>query len=319
MRELVGLAALITGLCAFTCISLAQETPREPAPDQELSARIEQLLKRLGDDDFQKREVAQKELIEIGKPALEAMERTAASADDAEVKTRAKAIVQEIRKSIFTLMGKNEQGLEEYRHETSGMIFVKVPGGTFKMGSESGSDDAKPVHDVKVGAFLISKYEVTQAVWVAIMGNNPSTYRGDERPVEKVAWDDCQQFCKKTGLRLPTEAEWEYACRAGSTTEYYWGDKPDGECMWYAENAAGQTHAVGKKKPNAFGLFDMSGNVWEWCQDWYADNYYAESPADNPTGPEDGKLRVGRGGCMRSVPEEGKSAGRFGHDPTGAG
>jgi sulfatase modifying factor 1 len=174
------------------------------------------------------------------------------------------------------------------------MAFILLLGGTFRMGSENGEEFQKPVHKVKVGGFLISKYEVTQAVWQKVMGNNPSEFKGDNNPVEQVSWDDCQEFCKKTGLRLPTEAEWEYACRAGTTTKYYWGNEPDEAYMWYNENSGNTTHAVGQKKANGYGLYDMSGNVWEWCQDWYG--AYAINSQENPTGPDNGEVHVLRGG-----------------------
>ncbi|MEK7450052.1 MAG: formylglycine-generating enzyme family protein [Planctomycetota bacterium] len=153
------------------------------------------------------------------------------------------------------------------------------------MGSNDGENDEKPIHEVALNSFLISKYEVTQGQWQKIMNNNPSNFKGDNNPVEQVSWDDCQEFCKrsetesasggKTGLRLPTEAEWEYAARAGTTTKYYWGDSINDDYLWDNSNLG--THPVGQKKPNGFGLYDMLGNVWEWCQDWYGAIYYQTS------------------------------------------
>ena len=158
--------------------------------------------------------------------------------------------------------------------------------------------------------FYLGKYLVTQEQWEAVMGNNPSRFKGPKNPVETVSWDDCQQFLDKlnakVGVRggkfqLPTEAQWEYACRAGSTTTYCFGDDESGlgEYAWYATNSGGRTHPVGEKKPNAWGLYDMHGNVWEWCQDWYDGSYYANSPTDDPTGPTTGSSRVFRGGSWR--------------------
>ena len=144
--------------------------------------------------------------------------------------------------------------------------------------------------------FLISKYEVTQEVWEKIRGKNPSHFKGAKNPVEQVSWEDCQEFCKKTGLRLPTEAEWEYACRAGTKTEFYWGDKEDEDYMWYHANSDTKTHPVGEKKPNGYGLHDMSGNVSDWCKDWWNENYYKNSPKENPKGPDKGQYRVLHGG-----------------------
>jgi formylglycine-generating enzyme required for sulfatase activity len=163
-------------------------------------------------------------------------------------------------------------------------------------------------------------HEVTQAQWKALMGNSPSSFQGDDLPVEQVSWEDCQKFLAKlTGkvgqgltCRLPTEAEWEYACRAGSQGEYCFGDdeRSLGEYAWYFANSEGKTHPVGQKKPNAWGLYDMHGNVWEWCADWYGD-CYSPSAATDPKGPASGMARVLRGGSWYCYPELCRSADRF--------
>lgn len=184
---------------------------------------------------------------------------------------------------------------------------VPVKGGCYKMGSNDGVRNEKPVHEVCVNDFSIGKYEVTQAQWETVMGSNPSRFKncGPECPVEYVSWNDVQGFIKKlnaqTGrqYRLPTEAEWEYAARAGAS-EYKWAGVNDEERLprfaWYEANSGEITHKAGLKKPNGLGIYDMSGNVWEWCQDWYEEGYYEESPKNNPTGPEKGEFRVLRGG-----------------------
>lgn len=195
----------------------------------------------------------------------------------------------------FTFIETNSAGYKEYRHKQTGMVFVLLPAGSFQMGSNDA--DEKPIHEVTLNSFLIAKYEVTQSQWQKIMWNNPSRFKGDNNPVEKVSWDDCREFCKKTGLRLPTEAEWEYAARAGTNTLFYWGDEEGGDYMWYSGNSEDTTHPVGEKKPNGFGLYDMSGNIWEWCSDWYGDNYYGSSPKNNPQGLASGQYRVLRGGA----------------------
>lgn len=183
--------------------------------------------------------------------------------------------------------------------------FVLIKPGSFIMGSDKSRNDEKPAHRVTITkAFYLSRFEVTQRQYEAIMGTNPSGFKGAGRPVEKISWimatDFCKRFSKKTGktYRLPTEAEWEYACRAGTTTKYYFGDfKTElAEYAWYKKNSGGKTHEVGRKKPNAWGLYDMHGNVWEWCQDWYAPGYYNNSPLTDPQGPDKGKWRVHRGG-----------------------
>lgn len=188
---------------------------------------------------------------------------------------------------------------------TANMVYVS--GGTFTMGatSEQGSeaeDDEKPVHSVTLSSFYICKYEVTQALWQAVMGSNPSKWKGDDLPVETVNWDDCQTFIRKlnalTGknFRLPTEAEWEFAARGGNNSRgyKYAGSNNIGDVAWYDDNSGSKTHVVGTKSPNELGIYDMSGNVWEWCQDWYGS--YSSASQTNPTGASSGSCRVLRGG-----------------------
>ena len=187
------------------------------------------------------------------------------------------------------------------------MMYVK--GGTFTMGatSEQGSDaynDEKPVHSVTLSSFYICKYEVTQALWNAVMGSNPSNWKGDDLPVETVSRDDCQTFIRKLNaltvenFRLPTEAEWEVAARGGNNSRGYYkyaGSNNIETVAWYQGNSGNKTHVVGTKSPNELGLYDMSGNVWEWCQDRYGS--YSGASQTNPTGASSGSNRVLRGGC----------------------
>ncbi len=182
---------------------------------------------------------------------------------------------------------------------------VLVRPGSFLMGSDEDGFDEKPARRVTITkSFYMGKFEVTQEQWRVVMGANPSHFKGDKNPVEMVGWDNCQTFLKKLNekvpghsFRLPAEAEWEYACRAGSTSIFCYGnDEGDLEdYAWYRGGSGDRTHPVGEKKPNAWGLYDMHGNVWEWCQDYYG-KYPAEEQSD-PTGPTSGGLRVLRGGA----------------------
>ena len=186
------------------------------------------------------------------------------------------------------------------------------------MGSAD-SDYEKPPHQVKVNSFAIGKYPVTQAQYEAVMGINPSHFKNNpQNPVEKVSWNYAQAFCQKlsqiTGktYRLPTEAEWEYACRAGTTTRYYFGDDANqlGDYAWYSANSQSKTHPVGQKKPNAWGLYDMIGNVWEWCEDdWHST--YENAPRDGSAWLiKDDRSQILRGGSWSFNPNYCRSAYR---------
>ena len=186
----------------------------------------------------------------------------------------------------------------EYRNSI-GMEFVLIPAGEFMMGSENGEDDEKPVHQVIISrSYYLGKFVVTQVQWETVTGNNPSHFTGSNLPVEMVSWEDCQEFIQRlnaweggTAYRLPTEAEWERACRTGTTED----DMGNLDAMaWYDKTSYGQTHPVGQKQPNAWGLYDMHGNVWEWCQDWY--DSYPSGTVTDPVGPSSGSRRVVRGG-----------------------
>ena len=206
------------------------------------------------------------------------------------------------------------------------MIYVQ--GGTFTMGatSEQGSDvesDEKPAHSVTLSSYYIGETEVTQALWQAVMGSNPSNFTGDSRlPVEQVSWEDCQTFISRlnslTGqhFRLPTEAQWEFAARGGNRSRgyKYSGSNDIGSVAWYTDNSGSKTHPVKTKSPNELGIYDMSGNVWEWCQDWYGD--YSSSSLTNPTGASSGSYRVFRGGCWYYSARFCRSSKRSGNTPS---
>lgn len=223
---------------------------------------------------------------------------------------------------------------QEIIHETTGISLIYIPAGSFTMGSpedEDGhGDDEGPCHQVTLTqGYYLGKYEVTQAQWEKLMGNNPSDFKkaGARAPVEQVSWDDCQAFCLKagSGLRLPTEAEWEYACRAGTTTPFHYGNSLDASMANFDGNFPygqakpgefrGSTVEIGRFMPNAWGLYDMHGNVWEWCQDWYSD--YENKSVKNPAGPETGAIRVLRGGGWNGQARSCRTTYRGGISPDG--
>jgi formylglycine-generating enzyme required for sulfatase activity len=238
-----------------------------------------------------------------------------------------------------------------------GMKLVLIPAGEFLMGTREGQgpsigawDNEKPQHRVRITRpFYLGVYDVTQAEYQRVTGDNPSCFSatGDGKkqvsdddkekarvpdtsrfPVEQVSWREAVEFCRKLSAIpgekaagrvycLPTESQWEYACRAGSTTDYYYGNDMfllDAYAR-YIVNAGGRTHAVGEKRANAWGLYDMHGNVMQWCQDWYGDHYYAHSPKEDPTGPTNGTQRSYRGGCFDAPPQNCRSASRFHYTP----
>lgn len=182
---------------------------------------------------------------------------------------------------------------------------VWVTGGSFIMGNDAGEADERPAYEVVVDGYAISRYPVTQRQWSVIMGNNPSEFVGcDQCPIDKVSWNDAQKFIailnELTGKKysLPTEAEWEYAAKGGKGGKMYKysGSNDIDAASWYAGNSGRRPHPVGEKEPNELGLYDMCGNVWEWCLDWYNKNYYELNESNNPIGPSSGAGRVRRGG-----------------------
>jgi len=219
------------------------------------------------------------------------------------------------RVNVCTPEGDRRQEITIYKNSL-GMALVKIPAGEFTAGSISGHHDEEPVHQVRIAtSFYMGAHEVTQAQWAAVMGKNPSEFRDEKNPVERVSWHDAVEFCERLTqaeghtYRLPSEAEWEYACRAGTRTRYYHGDEERGlgECAWHAGNAKKRPHPVAGKKPNAWGLYDMSGNVWEWCRSPYGPYPFPSLAGD--------ALRVLRGGSWLNSPGNCRSAVRYRAQP----
>ncbi len=220
-----------------------------------------------------------------------------------------------------------------------GVEIVLIPAGQFTMGSDHGEADQAPAREVTLDAFLMDRYEITQEVYAKAEPVNGSHFKGPQRPTEMISWGNAALYCnmrsrdeglepcydedtgecnfEANGYRLPTEAEWEYACRAGTQTDYSFG--PDARRLkdhgWYVANAGKKTQPVGKKKPNAWGLYDMHGNVVEWCNDAYDKDYYKSGPAENPRGPAEGERYVLRGGSWTSSDKACSSAVRASEEP----
>jgi formylglycine-generating enzyme required for sulfatase activity len=216
----------------------------------------------------------------------------------------------------------------------SGIEMVVIPGGSFEMGGKGAGPDEMPVHKVSISPFLMDRCEVVQEEFKKYQIPDPSHFKGTKQPLDQINWTDAAMYCnersraeglkpfynEKTwecdfsadGYRLPTEAEWEYACRAGSDTQYSFGNGAGSlkDYAWYTENSSATTHPVGQKKPNAWGLYDMHGNVAEWCNDRYSQTYYQQSPDKDPRGPADGKERALRGGAWNSSADSCRSAYR---------
>ena len=219
----------------------------------------------------------------------------------------------------------------------AGTEMVLLEAGRFTMGDEK-EIDATP-HEVAVSSFYIDKYPITQEQYEKVMKENPSRWKADKNPVEQVRWSDAVKYCNArslaegfqpcydlqtwqcdfsaNGYRLPTEAEWEYACRAGSKTMYFFGNDASklSDYAWVDENSGGKPRQVGQKKPNPWGLYDMHGNVWEWCNDFYQVDYYQQSPEEDPRGPKTGETKVVRGGAWKFSADSCRSGYRYNEDP----
>ena len=233
----------------------------------------------------------------------------------------------QLTKNENTTFSGNSAGGTTFKVKGVTFKMIPVKGGTFSMGSKEGDSDEKPVHSVTLGDYYIGETEVTQALWQAVMGNNPSYFKDKNNPVEKVSYNDCLTFINKLNtllanqlpdgkkFRLPTEAEWEYAARGGNQSKgyQYSGSNTLDNVAWYYDNSRSKTHPVKQKQPNELGIYDMSGNVYEWCSDWYGG--YSSSSETNPTGPSSGSYRVLRGGSWSYNALCCRVANRYGNYP----
>ncbi len=211
-----------------------------------------------------------------------------------------------------------ESKFAEWKSPSTGIEFIKIPGGCYIMGDNQGYEYEKPEHEVCVHDFYLGKFEVTQAQWLKLMSENPSKFVGEKNPVNRISWLDAVEYIENLNklestdlYRLPTEAEWEYAARAGTKTRYYWGDEINNDYVWYYGSSNFTMHPVGTKLPNAWGLYDMVGNVWEWVSDWYDFHYYKKSPRNYPLGPKKSKFKTRRGGSMANLVSYVRSASRY--------
>ena len=233
------------------------------------------------------------------------------------------------KEDVQTSSSNQDNGNSDKVYTVNGVSFkmIAVKGGTFTMGASSEQtgaySDEAPTHSVTLSDYYIGETEVTQELWSAVMGGNPSNFTGNmQRPVEKVSWNDCQTFISKlnelTGetFRLPTEAQWEYAARGGNQAQgrLYSGSNTIDDVAWYTSNSSSTTHPVKTKAPNELGIYDMSGNVWEWCSDWYGS--YSSAAQTDPTGPSTGSFRVYRGGSWFSSASYCRVANRSSYTPT---
>jgi formylglycine-generating enzyme required for sulfatase activity len=242
----------------------------------------------------------------------------------------------------LTYLSANDKGFNEYRNEKDGSVLIHVPAGEFIMGSPKGEGDPdeKPQHKVLLGDYYIGKYEVTNEQFVRFVSDTGYQAKGywkeyavpgkEKHPVVAVSWDDAAKYCEWAGLRLPTEAEWEKAARGADGRKWPWGSEWDENRLNSREKGRSDVLAARKAAGNPptvpvgmipegaspFGALDMAGNAYEWCADWYEETYYRTSPAENPTGPSSGSVKVMRGGSWRSVPRECPTAGRRSNVPT---
>jgi len=240
------------------------------------------------------------------------------------------------RKTPSEAAGPNPQS-EIHNPKSGDSEMVQLPGGRFVMGDKDEID--APPHEVMVGPFYIDKHLVTQEQYQKVMGDNPSRWKGAANPVEGVRWSDAVKFCnarsrveglvpcydlqtwqcnfEANGYRLPTEAEWEYACRAGTETAFFFGNTPAqlGDYAWFDKNSGGHPQPVGQKRPNPWGLYDMCGNLWQWCNDFYQVDYYPESARENPRGPKEGETKVVRGGAWKFSDQNCRSGYRYNENP----
>jgi formylglycine-generating enzyme required for sulfatase activity len=297
----------------------ADEAAKKRREEEERLRQEQEKRERRAREEAEEREREEQERIQRGEEERKEQERKRQEQErlyreEEEKKVRERKAREEAEKRK-----REEQERPKTFTNSIGMKLSLIPAGEFYRGSEE-YDWEKPVHTVRItNPFFLGTYPVTQREWKAVMGDNPSYFKGADLPVEQVSWDEVQEFITKLNAkegadkyRLPSEAEWEYACRAGTTTRYSFGDSDSklGEYAWYAKNSDDETHPVGQKKPNSWGLYDMNGNVWEWVQDTWHYNYEG-APTDGSVWEGRGSNRVFRGGCWYNVAARCSSSSRY--------
>ncbi|MFH0782915.1 MAG: formylglycine-generating enzyme family protein [Pseudomonadota bacterium] len=312
-------AAKLLGKTTATVVKKSEEEAKKLVEEKSNTAATEQ--KRLAEERRKAEEEKQRLAVEV--------EKLQKDRGQAKIKAEQPRVVNK-NKPASVASSTNPLSLTNKTHidPTTGMEFVLVPGGCFQMGDTfgDGQSNEKPVHAACVDAFYLGKYEVTQGQYLTVIGNNPSNFKkSNNYPVEMVSWNDTQNFIRllngKSGCkyRLPTEAESEFAARSGGRIEKYAGGNNIDVVAWYKTNSGSSTHPVGQKQPNGLGLYDMTGNVWEWCEDVYESGYYSKSPKSNPEGPSSGSGRANRGGGWYDDPGGARATARNGDTPATTG
>ena len=311
--------------CGDGCDRVLLVENQQLQPNSVYDCTVRFVPEKLNDEEIDKETLKQELLVELA-AVLKGQRGDNITQSDELSNPAIQSDTEPIDLNLIDSAPSNDGGVETFTIRGVSFNMIKVEGGTFTMGGtpEQGGDprdNEYPTHQVTLSDYYIGETEVTQELWQAVMGDNPSTFSGANLPVETISWDDCQTFITKlnqlTGknFRLPTEAEWEYAARSGQKSRgyKYAGSNTLSDVAWYWENSSSKTHSVKQKQANELGLYDMSGNVWEWCQDWHG--IYGSAAQTNPIGPSSGSSRVVRGGSWIDSASNCRVARRGGSSP----